>query len=45
MSFASRERKRFAIEDLLFFQSIARQVAVARDRARQTSGELSGVDG
>jgi GAF domain-containing protein len=45
MSFASRERKRFAIEDLLFFQSIARQVALARDRARQTSGELSVVDG
>lgn len=43
MSFASRERKRFTIEDLLFFQSIARQVALARDRARQHSGELSGV--
>ena len=33
LSFASRTRNAFDIEDLLFFQNIARHVAVARSRA------------
>ena len=41
ISFASRERKRFDIEDLLFFRSVAKQVALARDRARKRIPELS----
>lgn len=35
MSFASRSRRSFSGEDLLFFRSIAKQVAFARDRARR----------
>ena len=41
ISFASRERKRFDIEDLLFFRSVAKQVALARDRARKRTRELA----
>ncbi len=33
LSFASRSRRAFEIEDLLFFRDIARHVAVARSRA------------
>lgn len=33
MSFASRSRAAFDVEDLLFFRAIAKQVAIARDRA------------
>ena len=33
LSFASRERRSFDVEDLLFFRAIAKQVALARDRA------------
>jgi GAF domain-containing protein len=33
LSFASRSRRAFAIEDLQFFREIARHVAVARSRA------------
>jgi len=32
LSFASRSRRSFAAEDILFFRAIARQVAIARDR-------------
>jgi GAF domain-containing protein len=42
LSFASRTRRRFDSEDILFFRSIARKVAIARDRKRnhlQRSGE------
>lgn len=35
LSFASRERRRFDPEDLAFFRSIAKHVALARDRARR----------
>jgi GAF domain-containing protein len=38
MSFASRTRRSFAAEDLLFFRSIAKQVAFARDRAARRQG-------
>lgn len=34
LSFASRSRRSFDADDLLFFRAIARQVANARDRAR-----------
>jgi GAF domain-containing protein len=33
LSFASRSRRRFDADDLSFFRSIAKQVALARDRA------------
>jgi GAF domain-containing protein len=42
LSFASRTRRSFDSEDILFFRSIARKVAIARDRKRnhlQRSGE------
>jgi putative methionine-R-sulfoxide reductase with GAF domain len=45
ISFASRSRKRFDIEDLLFFRSIAKHVARALDRAGKPALELAGVDG
>lgn len=32
LSFASRSRRSFDMEDLLFFRAIAKQVAIARDR-------------
>ena len=35
LSFASRQRRRFDPDDLSFFRSIAKQVALARDRARR----------
>ena len=38
LSFASRTRPSFDIEDLLFFRDIARHVAVARSRARNPLG-------
>ena len=34
LSFASRSRRSFAADDLLFFRAIAKLVAAARDRAR-----------
>lgn len=34
ISFASRTRQSFESEDLVFFRAIAKQVAIARDRAR-----------
>lgn len=37
LSFASRKRKRFDPEDLQFFRSVARHVALARDRARKAA--------
>lgn len=37
LSFASRERRRFDPEDLTFFRSIAKHVALARDRARRAA--------
>lgn len=33
ISFASRGRRAFDVEDLLFFRAVAKQLAVARDRA------------
>ena len=33
MSFASRSRRFFDVEDLVFFRAIAKQMAIARDRA------------
>jgi GAF domain-containing protein len=40
MSFASRNRRAFDIEDLLFFRAVAKQLAIARDRAsRAREGE------
>lgn len=38
LSFASRERQWFGPEDLLFFKSIAKHVALARDRALDAAG-------
>ena len=35
LSFASRERRSFDVDDLLFFRAVAKQVALARDRARK----------
>jgi GAF domain-containing protein len=35
LSFASRERRKFDPDDLRFFRSIAKHVALARDRARR----------
>lgn len=35
LSFASRERRRFDPDDLSFFRTIAKHVALARDRARR----------
>lgn len=40
MSFATRSRRSFAGEDLLFFRSIAKQVAFARDRASRRDSLL-----
>lgn len=34
LSFASRSRRRFEAADLQFFRTVAKQVAIARDRAR-----------
>lgn len=36
LSFASRERRRFDPDDLSFFRTIAKHVALARDRARRS---------
>lgn len=36
MSFASRARRAFDVEDILFFRAIAKQMAIARDRALRT---------
>ncbi|HXG81285.1 MAG TPA: GAF domain-containing protein, partial [Sphingomicrobium sp.] len=38
LSFASRSRKSFDPDDLSFFRTIARHVALARDRARRAQG-------
>jgi len=35
LSFASRSRRSFDADDLLFFRNVAKHVALARDRARQ----------
>ena len=35
LSFASRSRRRFDPDDLQFFRTVAKQVAIARDRARK----------
>ena len=37
LSFASRERRRFDLDDLDFFRAVAKQVALARDRARRAT--------
>lgn len=42
LSFASRTRSAFDIEDLLFFQNIARHVAVARSRAASQASSNEG---
>ena len=40
MSFASRSRRAFDVEDLMFFRAVAKQLAIARDRAlRASEGE------
>lgn len=39
LSFASRGRRAFGVEDLLFFRAVARLLAAARDRAQRTHGE------
>lgn len=39
LSFASRQRRAFDVEDLLFFRAIARLLAIARDRARDGQGQ------
>jgi len=44
ISFASRTRKNFEAEDLLFFRSIAKQVALARDRERPQARKLAETD-
>jgi GAF domain-containing protein len=36
MSFASRSRRGFEVDDLVFFRAVAKQLAVARDRALRT---------
>ena len=38
LSFASRARRSFDADDLLFFRAIAKHMAVARDRARKGTG-------
>jgi GAF domain-containing protein len=38
MSFASRARRSFDVEDLLFFRALAKQMAMARDRAMRARG-------
>ena len=38
LSFASRSRRSFDAEDLLFFRAVAKHVARARDRARAARG-------
>ena len=35
LSFASRSRRQFDLDDLSFFRAIAKHVAPARDRARR----------
>jgi len=37
LSFASRTRRSFDAEDIMFFRAVARQLAIARDRARRRS--------
>ncbi len=37
LSFASRSRRNFDVEDLLFFRAVAKQLAIARDRALRAS--------
>lgn len=39
LSFASRSRSAFDVEDLLFFRAVARLLATARDRARSVHKE------
>jgi len=40
LSFASRTRRSFDAEDILFFRSVAKHVAKARDRARRSCTAL-----
>ena len=42
LSFASRERRRFEPDDLSFFRTVAKHVALARDRARRTADKCTG---
>ena len=37
LSFASRSRRSFDADDLIFFRAIAKQVAIARDRRREAA--------
>ena len=37
LSFASRTRRSFDVDDLIFFRSVAKQVAVARERSRRAA--------
>ena len=39
LSFASRSRRAFDVDDLLFFRAVARLLAAARDRARPVRKE------
>lgn len=39
LSFASRSRRSFDAEDLLFFRAVAKHVAIARDRRRHSKGQ------
>jgi GAF domain-containing protein len=42
LSFASRTRRSFDAEDILFFRAIAKRVAMARDRARKRNRPAPG---
>lgn len=41
LSFASRSRRSFDADDLLFFRDVAKHVAIARDRARSRSPSIA----
>lgn len=45
LSFASRTRRSFDAEDILFFRAIARRVAIARDRTRKRGRSRQNEDG
>jgi GAF domain-containing protein len=45
LSFASRERRRFDPDDLSFFRTIAKHVALARDRARRAKQRSAAAAG
>jgi GAF domain-containing protein len=45
LSFASRTRRSFDAEDILFFRAIAKRVAIARDRARKRNPSALAANG